>query len=230
MLMTSTEHGAMSSRTWRTSGSSRASASATTACRSAPVRSGPAFPLINRWDALTPTGVVRNQKGREAAVAYRDKACEPFHYSVMSYDERGRVEALLRYNENLGFDAVYYQYNSANQVIALDCGRSAHGDSRPGTATMRRGVSIPSGRSSKGRAAACSPVAGSITCTSPASRAIRGFEPEIVYSYTRTDQVATMRYPAIGTLVEYAYNHRSFLDSLVATAQRLDGFQPAIAL
>lgn len=87
-----------------------------------PISSGAvwgAFPLVNIWDRLTPTGAVRNQKGHEAAVSYRDKASEPFHYNVMSYDARGRVEALLRYNENLGFDAVYYQYNSSDQVIAV---------------------------------------------------------------------------------------------------------------
>src|SRR5690606_21080017 len=38
----------------------------------------------------------------------------------------------------------------------------------------------------------------------------------IVYSYTKLDRVATMRYPAIDVLVKYAYNHRAFLDSIVA--------------
>ena len=35
-------------------------------------------------------------KGHEVAVAYREHAGEPYHYNVMSFDERGRVEALLR--------------------------------------------------------------------------------------------------------------------------------------
>ncbi len=75
--------------------------------------------LTNVWDSLCPTYKVRNMKGHEVAVAYRDRANEPFHYVTMSYDERGRVEALLRFTGNIGFDAVYYSYNSANQVIKL---------------------------------------------------------------------------------------------------------------
>ena len=45
---------------------------------------------------------VRNQKGRVAAVAYRERGHHPYNYVVYSYDERGRVEALLRYTDNLG--------------------------------------------------------------------------------------------------------------------------------
>jgi hypothetical protein len=35
---------------------------------------------------------------------------------VISYDERGRVEAQLRWTENIGFDAVYYTYNVRHEV------------------------------------------------------------------------------------------------------------------
>ena len=76
------------------------------------------FPPKATWDALAPTGTVRNQKGHEAAVAYRERGSEPWHYNVLSYDERGRVEAILRATENLGFDAVYYTYNAMNQVTS----------------------------------------------------------------------------------------------------------------
>ncbi len=61
-------------------------------------------------DQLSPHGSAGGLKGHEAAVAYRERASEPFHYTVLSYDERGRVEAILRCTENIGFDAVYYHY------------------------------------------------------------------------------------------------------------------------
>ena len=82
------------------------------------------FPTTDEWNALlvnnpweSGAASLRNLKGRTAAVAYRDNGKEPFHYIVYSYDPRGRVQAMLKYNENLGFEAVYYKYNSANKVI-----------------------------------------------------------------------------------------------------------------
>ncbi len=174
------------------------------------------FPLINRWDALTPTGKVRNLKGREAAVAYRDKASEPFHYSAMSYDERGRVEALLHYNENLGFDAVYYQYNSSNQIIGVM------------VADPLRRFTTWYGYDRQGRVDSVwtkleGPGSGLLAGGNfnnlrfPGFPSHQGIEPELVYSYTKTDRIASLKYPAINTLVEYAYNPRTFLDSLIAT-------------
>lgn len=87
-----------------------------------PYQAGPAwngFPSWDKWNALVPGGKVRNQKGRQAAVAYRGHGGEPFQYMVMSYDERGNIEALLRYTENLGFDAVYYESNSMNEIVSV---------------------------------------------------------------------------------------------------------------
>ena len=60
---------------------------------------------------------VKNIKGKKAAIAYRESGALPFNYMVFSYDARGRVESLLRYTDNLGFDAVYYYYNSSDQII-----------------------------------------------------------------------------------------------------------------
>ncbi len=174
------------------------------------------FPLLNIWDRLVPGGKVRNQRGREAAVAYRDRAAEPYHYSVMSYDERGRVEALLRHNENLGFDAVYYQYNSANQVIALTV-----------IDPLRR-FTTWYGYDQQGRVDTVwtkldGPGSGLLlggdfeNLRFPGFSSRAGLAPDIVYSYTKMDQVRTLEYPTIATLVEYAYNRRKFLDSMVAT-------------
>ncbi len=71
------------------------------------------------WENLLPLRQLRNLKGRPVVVAYRTHGGQPFHYIVTSYDERGRVEAILRYTENLGFDAVYYSYNSMNKVVSV---------------------------------------------------------------------------------------------------------------
>ncbi len=85
-----------------------------------PPNIGPAWRDIkdkNIWDALSPKGMLRNTKGKISAMAYRESGKQEFNYMVFSYDERGRIEALLRFTENLGFDGIYYQYNSANLVI-----------------------------------------------------------------------------------------------------------------
>lgn len=98
-----------------------------------PVWSG--FPSHAQWNQLMPprpdwfdedanpntTEIrkVRNTKGREVAVAYRDHSGEPYHYTVSSYDPRGRVEAIVHYTENIGFDAVYYEYNSMNLITKI---------------------------------------------------------------------------------------------------------------
>ncbi|TXT58489.1 MAG: hypothetical protein BAJALOKI1v1_1640004, partial [Promethearchaeota archaeon] len=89
------------------------------------------FPDYNIWNNMAPprghnivpnptniTYEVRNLKGRLAAIAYREHGNEPFNYVVFSYDERGRIEALLKFTEKLGFDAIYYEYNSMNMVIS----------------------------------------------------------------------------------------------------------------
>lgn len=172
------------------------------------------FPSRAQWDKLAPTGRVRNLKGREAAVAYREKGHEAFHYAVMSYDERGRVEALIRYNENLGFDAVYYQYNSAEDVIAVTVAdpwrrfTSWYGYDGNG-----RLDSVWTSAESVGTGLLTGGDFYDIRYPGPASRPA---QPEIVYSYTRLDRVKELRYPEINALVEYAYNPRKVLDSMIA--------------
>jgi len=77
------------------------------------------FPTLTQWNSLSKTGTVRNQAGRVAAIAYRDHPYEPYRYRVYSYDERGRVECVLKLTPALGFDAVYYSYNSSDQVTSI---------------------------------------------------------------------------------------------------------------
>lgn len=170
------------------------------------------FPGKAQWDALAPRGTVRNLRGREVAVAYRERGNEPFHYTVMSYDERGRVEALLRYTENLGFDGVYYTYNSMNQVTAVT------------VADFLRQHTTWYGYDGAGRidsvwtslSASGSGLWVNAQLHAPAPQA-RPDTADIVYRYTKTGQVDSMLYPPVNVLVKYAYNHRKWLDSLVAT-------------
>ena len=77
------------------------------------------FPAPATWNNLTTTGSVRNQLGRVAAIAYRDHPYEPYRFRVYSYDERGRVECMIKLTPALGFDAVYYSYNSSDQVTSI---------------------------------------------------------------------------------------------------------------
>jgi RHS repeat-associated protein len=169
------------------------------------------FPAQAQWNALTPTGRVRNLKGREAAVAYRQHAGEPYHFVVMSYDERGRLEALLRYTENLGFDAVYYTYNSMNTVTSVR------------VVDPQRQYTTWYGYNTNGKVDSVwtklSAVGTGFGISNPAYRAPerRGRDADIVYTYTKRWQVDKMFYPLIATQVAYAYNGRMLMDSMVAT-------------
>ncbi|MBI5326537.1 MAG: RHS repeat-associated core domain-containing protein [Ignavibacteriae bacterium] len=77
------------------------------------------IPPDSNWQNMSPFDTLRNLKGRQVATAYRNHSGEPFHFVVFSYDPRGRIEAVLRYTENLGYDAVYYTYNSMNQILSV---------------------------------------------------------------------------------------------------------------
>jgi hypothetical protein len=183
-----------------------------------PYRSGPIwanFPSHGQWDSLTPHNKVRNTKGHEAAVAYREHGGEPWGYLVMSYDERGRVEALLRWTENIGFDAVYYNYNSMNQITSVR------------VADFARSYQTWYGYDANGRVDSIwSKLKDQNTGLVPGTNTAatwrycdtlpRPLDAEIVYTYTKTGRVQTMEYPKIKVFVDYAYNHRKWLDSIVA--------------
>ncbi len=157
-------------------------------------------------------------KGHEVAVAWREHGGEPYHYSVMSYDERGRVEALLRYTESLGFDAVYYRYNSANLVTSVRVadplrqfttfyGYNYNGQvdsvwtrlEQPGsgllkfTPTMRGDI---------------------LQRPQPYNRQDSLSIADISYGYTRLGNVEQLSYPQVQITTDYWYNKRGWLDSL----------------
>jgi RHS repeat-associated protein len=186
-----------------------------------------ALPPADLWHRLAPSGRIRNGRGHEVAVAYRDHGGEPFHYTMLSYDERGRVEATIRYTENLGFDAVYYRYNSMNQVISI---RSADPFR---THTTWYGYDF------NGRVdsiwTSLTPVGTGLSVTAPAYPApsSRPDRAELVYGYNRTGKSDTIRFLAPDVTVAIDYTRRSWVDSIVAVrqgkelfAQRL-GYSPS---
>lgn len=168
------------------------------------------FPSRTRWDSLAPRGVVRNLKGRESAVAYRTHAGEPYHFAVTSYDERGRVEALLHYTENLGFDAVYYTYNSMNLVTSVR------------VADPKRQHTTWYGYNSNGKVDSVwtqlSDDGYGLGISNPRypTPQSRPKDPDMAYEYTARWQVDSLFYPPISTRIGYSYNSRRFLDSMVA--------------
>lgn len=189
-----------------------------------------ALPPNADWNAIAPRGTLRNLRGREAAVAWREHGGEPWHYAVFSYDERGRVEALLRYTENVGYDAVHYEYNALNQVTMvrvadpLNHHVSWYGYDRNGRldtirTLLRKGAGLGVGTLRR-------PLVPS-----------RPDDPDVVFGYTRTGHVATMSYPPADVRVDYAYTARRWIDSLVAMStapgatgplfRELIGYDPA---
>ena len=177
------------------------------------------FPSKSTWDGLAPKGSVRNLKGREAAVAYREHGGEPFHYSVMSYDERGRPEALLRYTDNLGFDAVYYRYNSMNQVISVTTADPLRQHTTwYGYDNNARVNSVWTQLGDVGTGL------GHVNPTYPPTPLNRPLDAQITYVYTPTDQVDRMSYPAVGVDVAYSYDNRLRLDRIDADRNGADLF------
>ena len=180
------------------------------------------FPGHAQWHALAPSGTVRNLKGREAAVAYREHSGQPYHYTVLSYDARGRVEALLRYTENLGFDAVYYAYNSMNQVIRVTVADPLRRYSTwYGYDHNGRVDSVWTKLDGVGRGLWNS---GTGVWAYPTQPLSRPNDAEITYLYSKTGQVDTMAYPKINVVTAYHYGPRKWLDTLIATQSGVDLF------
>jgi RHS repeat-associated protein len=170
-----------------------------------------AFPARTVWDSLAPHRSVRNGSGRAVAMAYREHGGEPFNYVVLSYDERGRVEAILRHNENLGFDAIYYTYNSADLVTSVRVVDPLRQHATwYGYDFNGRSDSVWSLLGGAGTTGL-----GLITPKHPTPLA-RPTVPDIVYTYRKGGQIATVAYPPVLGLVSYAYTRRKLLDSIVA--------------
>ncbi len=180
-----------------------------------------AFPVRAVWDSLAPHGSVRNQRDRESAIAYREHGGQPYHFMTLSYDERGRLEALLRYTDNLGFDAVYYRYNSLNQVRSVR------------VSDPFRSYTTWYGYDANGRVdsvwSRLSPVGGGLGVASPHYPTVIDRPREtadMVFSYTPQGDLARAAYPQAQALIDYSYTARRWIDSIRAvsndqTGQRL---------
>ncbi len=182
-----------------------------------PESSGPvwgAFPPSAVWDSLAPTGKVRNLLQHEAAVAWREGPDQAYHYSVMSYDDRGRPEGIFRRNEGLGYEALYFTFNAMNQitrVVVADpinvsyiwIGRDSHG--RIDSIWAR---TVPGGGIARN---------GFTALQRPPLPPARPDDAVVAYTYTRDGLPAQQSMPQIGAWIAWSYNSRRWLDSMVAT-------------
>lgn len=158
------------------------------------------MPPASVWDALAPHGTVRNLKGRASVVAYRTHGGQPFHYIVRSYDERGRIEALLRFTENLGFDAVYYRYNSMNAITSIHTvdvtGQHATWYGYDGSGRLDR---VWSTRSNVGFDRSMSP---EVPALIPFTTAV----PDVSVSYDVANAPEVVSYPTAGITTTHTYS------------------------
>ena len=180
-----------------------------------------AMPPATVWNAMAPYGSVRNLKGRMAAVAYRTHGGEPFHFIINSYDERGRVEAQLRFTENLGFDAVYYTYNSRNlltSVRTIDVtGQNATWYGYDGSGRPTRSWSA---RSQDGFNQSMAPVLPQLL-TMPTGAL------DVTVQYDVADAPAVITYPDAGLTTTHSYNGmgmlmKSVTESITSVAPLLE--------
>jgi RHS repeat-associated protein len=176
-----------------------------------PQRSGKIWglcPQQSLWNALAPKGKLRNLVGKQAAIAYRDAAHDAFHFMMFSYDERGRIEAQIRYTENIGWDAIYYSYNSANAITKITVADPWR------TSATWYGYD-PAGRlttlwtrlKEKG-------IGFNATAPNFPDTINKPSAPEALYSYDKRNAITQINYPAINTVTDYAYNARGWIDSM----------------
>lgn len=172
------------------------------------------FPTTSVWDSLAPTGSIRNLRQREAAVAWREGPDQPYHYAVMSYDDRGRPEALLRRNEGIGYEAIYFTFNAMNQMTRVVVADPinvtyvwiGHGDDGRIDSIWVR--TLQGGGIARN---------GFTSLLRPVMPPLRPDNAIVSYAYTRDGLPAAMTLPAIGATVAWRYNPRRWLDSIVAS-------------
>lgn len=178
------------------------------------------MPEKAKWDAMAPSRnfdeygnetaspihEVRNQKGKVAAIAYRTRGHHPFNYLVYSYDERGRVEAQLRYTQNIGFDALYYEYNSMDKITSVRVvdpsneyitWYSYDSDGR----VDKVWTTDPQGEGICGNQSSWTPNDPKYIEIA----AVKPTQPDITYDYDIFDHIDKMTYPGIDVEVNYSY-------------------------
>jgi len=181
-----------------------------------------------QWDQLAPPTKsysnieqhkIRNLKGKLAAVAYRQINSQPFNYIVYSYDERGRVECILKYTDNLGYDAVYYTYNSMNLITSV---RTVD----PLRQHMTWYTYDNEGRIEKVYTKLIEPATGTITGLRSENNGVITYSyinpptiPEnndMQYSYDERNLIKSVKYPQIDedARIEYSYNSMKWLTDI----------------
>ena len=123
---------------------------------------------------------------------------------------------MIHYTENLGFDAVYYRYNSMNQVVEIS------------TSDPLRTHTTWYGYDDNGRVDSVwsrLDTVGSGLWRLASNVWVYPYYPmerplevaDITYAYTPTGQVDSMRYEPIDVTTDYDYTSRKWLDSMVVS-------------
>ncbi len=178
------------------------------------------MPDTTKWNAITPfytwdrgNRTPKNLIGRRSAVAYRDDEVDALHYVLFSYDPRGRVQGLMRYTENLGFDGVYYTYNSANQVI---CVRQIDPIKQFVTwysyDQNGRVDSVWTKVTAKG-------TGFGITTLSLPDAPFKPTTADLAYTYNKRGGVDTIRFVPANVYQAFTYNPRGWLDTMITKNQ-----------
>jgi hypothetical protein len=150
----------------------------------------------------------------------------------MSYDARGRVEAIMKWNENTGFDMVHYTYNSMNQVLTVTAADALY-------KFMIWNEYDDNGRLSKVYTKKGSLNSGLFSNSSDMNLETLRFpypfwnedpdggfpsdDPDIEYTYNERGTVSKVKYNGLGDGIEKTiiYNPRGWVDQLIVHEMKI---------
>ena len=175
------------------------------------------MPSIEAINKLAPKDALTNLKGQKSAIAYRDNATDPFHYVFFSYDARGRIEAIIRWTENIGFDVVHYTYNSMNKinsVTAIDAIRQFTTWNVYDNNGRIWKVYTRLGNTNTGFGHSADTINfANVDFPEPLERP---YLPDITYNYNKRGGVDTVKYPASNVVKSFIYNPRGWVEEILA--------------
>ena len=175
------------------------------------------MPSIEAINKLAPKDALTNLKGQKSAIAYRDNATDPFHYVFFSYDARGRIEAIIRWTENIGFDVVHYTYNSMNKinsVTAIDAIRQFTTWNVYDNNGRIWKVYTRLGNTNTGFGHSADTINfANVDFPEPL---VRPYLPDITYNYNKRGGVDTVKYPASNVVKSFIYNPRGWVEEILA--------------
>jgi len=175
-----------------------------------PVQKGNVYgkmPDYTKWDTLNQNW--SNLKGNMSVMAYRNNSDQNFNFVRYSYDARSRVRKMIRYTENLGFDGVYYDYNSLNQVTSItviDPLRSfkmwySYDQNGRVDSVWAKVDSIGTGFGVNGKLHQPEPV-------------VRDINAIFYYSYTKRGSIDTVIFTPHNIIKKFSYSDYGWLDSI----------------